>query len=127
MYTTHEQIFSTGWYLWVHALVRICRSKPPPPPWAISTPLGVLSIWNFWSSQGGGINGVLMGGGGGYHLDGIVPVLCRLLRIAVTMADIVLPSIHCGDEDVLNLSDGESISDGDGADLADVEKQMMIC
>ena len=37
--------------------------------------------------------GYYLGGGGGYYLDGIVPVLCRLLCIAVTMADVALPSI----------------------------------
>ena len=45
-----------------------------------------------------------------------------LLFGSVTMADILLPSTQCDDDDVPNMSDGESISDGDVAHLTDVEE-----
>ena len=59
-----------------------------PPPARLLVPGGCCRS---------GISGVLSGGGG-YYLGGIVKVPCCLSCIAVIMADIVLPSIYCGDD-----------------------------
>ena len=47
-----------------------------------------------------------------------------LLSVPVTMADIVLPSLACDDDapDMFDMADAESISEGDAADLLDVEE-----
>ena len=68
-------------------------------------------------------------GGGLLQPDGKITPCCpspALLFVPVIMADTVLPSLLCDDDgpDMCDIADAESISDGDAADLLDVEEDV---